>query len=235
MDVYEIRRANARRLMGGDGISGMVRVTGKDQTLLSRMIGKNPTKNIGPKVARQIEESYKKPKGWLDREHSVPKLVSSNFLGTEKSNGNDSTRVRSDALLVDIPIYDIEVSAGPGVFAPDVEQVNGHLSVDVDWFADASGIKPHHEMLIARAIGDSMAETIKPGDLFVMDYRDKKLNDGVFVIRFDDTVLLKRLSPNPDGTVHIISDNDKYQTRVWHRDDFEILGRVVLRWNGKRF
>jgi hypothetical protein len=71
MDVYEIRRLNARVLSAEAG--GLIEFGARlerAQSLVSRWIGKtkNP-KNIGNNAARQIEAVFRKPAGWLDQEH----------------------------------------------------------------------------------------------------------------------------------------------------------------------
>ena len=67
MDIYEIRRTNARLLRDKAGsISAMAGKLRKPQSQISAIIGKNPVKNIGEKLARDIESRYSKPHGWLD-------------------------------------------------------------------------------------------------------------------------------------------------------------------------
>lgn len=76
MDVFEVRYQNFRALIeekGEDGkpigISGAAGRLGKAQAQVSHFGGERPIKNIGPKVARQIEEAFGKPRGWLDASH----------------------------------------------------------------------------------------------------------------------------------------------------------------------
>lgn len=38
---------------------------------MGQLIGKTPVRNIGPRVARRMEEACGKPEGWLDVEHST--------------------------------------------------------------------------------------------------------------------------------------------------------------------
>ena len=67
MNIYEIRRDNARHLskaIGGDSAfaAKIDRSTGQ----IAHIIGPNPHKNIGHRLARHIEQSFGKPEGWLD-------------------------------------------------------------------------------------------------------------------------------------------------------------------------
>lgn len=70
MDIYEIRRNNARalaRVVGGQ--TAFIEKTGKSQSQVSQWLGQNPAKNIGPQSARLIEQSFGRDRGWLDVPH----------------------------------------------------------------------------------------------------------------------------------------------------------------------
>lgn len=70
MNVKIIRRENLRALAkSAGGISKLALRLGKSQSQISHLIGTSPIKNIGDKVAAQIEAVFEKPSGWLDREH----------------------------------------------------------------------------------------------------------------------------------------------------------------------
>lgn len=70
MDISEIRRHNARLLAGqcptllvfGERIN-------RSSAQVAHWIGKNASRNIGPTIARIIEEAFDKPSGWLDIWH----------------------------------------------------------------------------------------------------------------------------------------------------------------------
>lgn len=69
-NVKDIRRENTRALARAiGGISALAKLLGKAQSQISRLIGRTPTKNIGDKLAAEIEIAFHKPYGWLDREH----------------------------------------------------------------------------------------------------------------------------------------------------------------------
>lgn len=67
MNVKVIRRENMRALAkSAGGISKLALRLGKSQSQISHLIGTSPIKNIGDKVAAQIEAVFGKPPGWLD-------------------------------------------------------------------------------------------------------------------------------------------------------------------------
>lgn len=66
----EIRRENARLLAAEVGQpADLARRLGMSDSQMGQLIGRNPVRNIGPRVARRIEEVCGKPEGWLDVEH----------------------------------------------------------------------------------------------------------------------------------------------------------------------
>jgi hypothetical protein len=70
MTVYTTRWRNFRLLAGHPGgITEAADKLGKLQGQVSHFGGEKPIKNIGDKIAREIERAYKKPHGWLDRDH----------------------------------------------------------------------------------------------------------------------------------------------------------------------
>lgn len=82
MNAKDIRRENLRALAKSiGGITALARMLGKSQSQISHLIGTNPIKNIGDRLAGQIEKVFNKPHGWLDHEH--PELVK--LLGLDNS------------------------------------------------------------------------------------------------------------------------------------------------------
>jgi hypothetical protein len=67
VDIFDIRRRNTRQLaQRAGGITRLAQRIERDPALVSRYIGKTPTRNIGPRMARVIERAHQLPHGWLD-------------------------------------------------------------------------------------------------------------------------------------------------------------------------
>jgi SOS-response transcriptional repressor LexA len=81
MNIKCIRRENLRTLAKTvGGISRLADRLNKTQSQISHLIGSKPVKNIGDKIAAQAEREFKKPSGWLDRQHGFIEL-GSGFYG----------------------------------------------------------------------------------------------------------------------------------------------------------
>lgn len=75
MNVKDIRRHNLRELAKqAGGITLLSKFLKKPQSQLSHLIGIRPSKNVGDKIAIQIEQIFNKPPGWLDQWHSMKSI-----------------------------------------------------------------------------------------------------------------------------------------------------------------
>ena len=88
MNISEIRLENARQLANSiGGVVAMSERLGKSQPQVSHFIGGKPVKNIGNKIARQIEEAFNKENGWLDNLHTQSNDIAHDAL----SNATNKT------------------------------------------------------------------------------------------------------------------------------------------------
>jgi phage repressor protein C with HTH and peptisase S24 domain len=89
---------------------------------------------------------------------------------------------------------------------------------------------------IVRVEGDSMAPTLNAGDEILVDLGDGpgRIRDGIYVLRIDDALVVKRIAMNPMGRrVTVQSDNPAYSD--WPDcglDEINCIGRVI--WSGRR-
>lgn len=90
MDSKSIRYQNTRILVDSvGGISSFAEKIGKGQSQTSQFAGTNPIKGIGNKVAREIEETFGKPHGWLDVLHQEDSDSLSDNLNQSYTDGNN--------------------------------------------------------------------------------------------------------------------------------------------------
>ena len=69
MDATEIRRENMRLLakqLGGQ--NRLAEKLGKSEAQIGALIGRTTMRNIGPRLAREVEERLGTPRGWLDHQ-----------------------------------------------------------------------------------------------------------------------------------------------------------------------
>jgi phage repressor protein C with HTH and peptisase S24 domain len=130
-----------------------------------------------------------------------------------------------------VPRYEIK---GPGARGGPLrsEQVVDYLAFRKEWVRSRLNAEPRNLMLI-EAVGDSMAPTLEDADLLLMDLREPRFrHDGIYVLRRDHELEVKRLQRRPDGTLNIISDNPAYEPSIVASDSVHIIGRVI--WSAHR-
>src|SRR3569832_428390 len=171
---------------------------GEDFAGLSRMLGRNPAyiqQYVRRGVPKRLKEEERRK---LARYFSVSEAV----LG-----GPADDPARDDG-LVSVKRHPVLVSAGPGAIA-DSETGKPYFGCDERWLKGLTAT-PSSRLSIVRVEGDSMAPTLSPGDDILVDLDDchDRLRDGIYVLRVDDALGVKRLALNPRGRrVTIQSDN----------------------------
>jgi phage repressor protein C with HTH and peptisase S24 domain len=109
------------------------------------------------------------------------------------------------------------------------------LAFDERWLKALTGSAPPN-LSIIRVEGDSMAPTLNSGDDILVDLGDSmnRLRDGIYVLRADDVLVVKRLAIHPAGRrVTVQSDNPAYPD--WPDcdiDEIHCIGRVI--WAGRK-
>src|SRR3546814_4427866 len=130
--------------------------------------------------------------------------------------------------MVLVPQYDLGASAGAGSL-DQTERPAGRMAFDEKWLRDM-GANPAGLSMI-RVDGDSMSPTLSHGDEIMVDRMDgaARLRDGIYVLRMDDTLMVKRVALGLiKGKFSIISDNPNYPG--WEDIDpalVNVIGRVI--------
>ena len=201
----------------------LIRERGEDYAALSRLIGRNAAY-----VQQYIKRGIPKRLAEEDR-----RLLARYFQVSEERLGGLPPPERSESHIV-VPQLDVGASAGAGAF-PGEERPRSHIAFDAAWLRRL-GAGDVRRLSTIRVEGDSMAPTLTDGDEILVDRSEagERLRDGIYVLRLDDALLVKRLSVNPAArTISVASDNPAYPG--WPDcplDTVDVVGRVV--WAGRR-
>ncbi len=208
---------------------------GEDYASLSRLIGRNPAyvqQFVKRGVPRRLSEDDRRK---LARHFGVAERM---LGGPEDAPGVRSLAMRGDAAAgvgdyVLIPALDIGASAGGGSLM-DSENPIATLAFQSNWVRTIASGRPE-ALSVIHVEGDSMLPTLADGDHIVVDTDDReRLRDGIYVLRTDDALLVKRLGVNPaTRRLSIKSDNPAYPS--WDDCDpatVAVIGRVV--WVGRK-
>lgn len=208
-----------------DTLDRLIRDRGEDYAALSRLIGRNPAY-----IQQFIHRGSPRKLAEDDR-----KLLA-RYLGVDESllGGPAVVPVAGDLLAV--PRLAVEASAGPGALANREETIS-RFGFDARWLRSVAS-SPHNVSAIS-VRGESMLPTLSEGDEILVDGGDAadRLRDGIYVLRVEEALLVKRIALNPAGLggrrLSIRSDNPAYPD--WEECDpasVEIIGRVI--WVGRR-
>jgi hypothetical protein len=197
---------------------------GEDFAGLSRFLGKNPAyiqQYIRRGTPKRLKEEERRK---LARYFGVSEIILGGMPAGEAPSGG----------LVPVRRVLIRASAGPGALA-DQERSHPYFGFDERWLRGLSG-SPAEDLSIIRVEGDSMAPTLNDGDDILVDRAgcNEALRDGIYVLRVDDSLLVKRLAIHPLGkSVTVQSDNPAYPD--WPDcglEDVHCIGRVI--WAGRK-
>lgn len=137
---------------------------------------------------------------------------------------------------VPIPLYNVRAAAGNGAVVGQ-EHVADALQFSEAWIRQELRAAPS-DLYLIYVDGESMEPTLRAGDVILLDRRATKPDrEGIYILRIDGMLLVKRLQGLPGGILKVSSDNQAYEAFTvrlaeMQDQDFAILGRVV--WSGRR-
>jgi len=124
---------------------------------------------------------------------------------------------------------DINASAGGG---SDVEFEEMHeLEIPEEFVFTLGGEKELENIEAINVSGDSMEPTFSYNDIvFINRTKTDLQRGGIFTIRTEAGLFIKRVQKRIDGKIDVISDNQIYSTQTLDLNEREVIGRVVGRF-----
>ncbi|WP_339665214.1 S24 family peptidase [uncultured Pseudomonas sp.] len=206
MTIYDTRYQNTRRLLAERAISlkALADLLGKAPAQVSAFAGKNPHKNIGEQIAREIEKAFNIPKGSLDYpEHN--NVTQGNVLGRQ------------------LPVIGSVVA---GTFCESFDEF--HPGDAEEWIEAPGPVGPN--AFVLRIEGISMEDKFFDGDKVVID-PSLEAAPGCFVVAKrvrDQAVTFKQLRKEGDQ-FYLYALNESWPDRViLLNEEWHICGRA--RW-----
>ena len=196
---------------------------GEDFASLSRMLGKN---------SAYIQQFVRR--GVPRRLNEVERRKLANYFGIAEMLLGGPAEQGEASGLVPVSRSSVRVSAGPGALV-NGEANKPYFAFDERWLKALTATRAP-QLSIIRVEGDSMAPTLNAGDDILVDLADcaERLRDGVYVLRVEDALVVKRIALNPVGRrVTVQSDNPAYPD--WPDcglDEITCIGRVI--WAGRK-
>jgi phage repressor protein C with HTH and peptisase S24 domain len=196
----------------GEDFAGLSRMLGRNSAYIQQFVRRGVPKRLGEAERRKLARYFS---------------ISESLLGGPAEDEQVGT-------LVPVKRSPVRASAGPGAIPYD-EAGKPYFAFDEIWLKGLTA-SPSSRLSIIRVEGDSMAPTLNAGDDILVDLGDcaERLRDGIYVLRADDALVVKRLALHPAGRrVTVQSDNPAYPD--WPGcdiDDLLCIGRVI--WAGRK-
>jgi len=194
-----------------------------------RHIESERNKTIGSDILEKITKhpDLQKYALWLMTDETMPE--------SGQISPDGETPLTRKPEHIQLPFYEVSASAGAGALV-EVEHKAESISFEPQWLRKELNVNPN-DIFLMLVEGDSMYPTLKNGSMIMVDRHLNGLSDGIYVMRHDSNLLVKRLQSLPKGIIKVKSDNTMYEP--WELDkadfngtDLELIGRVV--WTGQR-
>lgn len=210
----------------GDRIAARMAELGISQSELARKIGVSQ-QAIGKLVKGQVQTSR--------HLHVIARELGTTpqYLAGETDDPSEGAlptptpELLSEQLGV-VEIKELDLTYGMGACYLDVPVTAETRHFSLSWVRTYTSSSPD-KLFFARGIGDSMAPTLLDSDMVLIDTAQQtpRMADQIWAIAYGQVGMIKRLRPMPDGSVKILSDNDRVPPEIAVDGEMHIIGRVV--------
>ena len=230
-DISDIRRENLRLLeKEAGGRKYLAEKMDVAYSQITNVLSPNPSRNVGPNMARLAEKVMNKPSGWMDQPRMIgaqqPSATIANYtIGIADETNEDE--------WFEIPYYYAKGACGNGS-DNGTDEIKGHLRKEKSWLKKY-GVKEKN-LFVVYAEGDSNADFIVDRDMVIFDKSKKTPEDGkMFFIKHPAGDRIKTLKRKANGNWLLTSRNhDKLrfpdeEITEEEAQHIEILGGYVYR------
>lgn len=215
----------------GYALSHLSKLIGRNTTYLQQFVRKGSPRKLEENDRRVLARFLDVDEAELGRE-PIDEISQSPAASAERVRSRAPVK-RPRQPWIAIPRLALGASAGPGALAEDDGTV-GHLGFAESWLREM-GLTPGR-LTALTVMGDSMVPALSDGDEILVERIDGQIGHrpraGIYVIRREGMLLVKRLDYLREGRVTVISDNRAYPPEDAAIDEVEVIARVV--WKGGR-
>jgi phage repressor protein C with HTH and peptisase S24 domain len=198
----------------GENFASLSRLIGRNDAYIQQFLRKGTPRQLKERERRMLARYFQIPESMLG---GLPDDVEAEY-----------------GELVPILRVAVRASAGPGAI-PGAESTRPAFAFDQRWLKTLTN-SAVSKLSMIRVEGDSMAPTLSVGDDILVDLADgpERLRDGIYVLRVEGALLVKRLALHPVGRrLTVQSDNPAYgDLPECGLDEIDCIGRVI--WAGRR-
>lgn len=179
--------------------------------------------NFHPDVQKQLIETF------ITNKHDKELLIE-NLSIDQKTNISDMKSLTEFPDWSQLPVFDVYAAAGAGCLVSNEYQIES-ISIPTALIEEFR-LSPD-DCAIIYVDGDSMEPTLSHGDRLLVDTREQQspVSSGVYIIRIDDSVYVKRLRWDIQSAQYqVISDNTdhpSFHINPNNGRNFKIIGKAI--------
>ncbi|RQZ74829.1 MULTISPECIES: LexA family transcriptional regulator [Burkholderia] len=159
-------------------------------------------------------------------------------LAVEKSDASGHLDTQGNPVditeFVFVPRFNVKAAAGHGSALGD-DKPPLAMAFRRYWIDNFLRVSPR-DLAVISVKGDSMEGVLNDRDVILVNQADTRPGAGLYVLRMDGELFVKRLQRLPEGRLEVSSANDAYRPFTIDMasppSDFDIIGRVV--WFGRQ-
>ncbi|OVZ94900.1 phage repressor protein C [Yersinia frederiksenii] len=135
--------------------------------------------------------------------------------------------------FVFVPRYNVSAAAGYGAWNEDETPM---FTVSFRRYWVINHLKADPSMLsVIGVYGDSMDGVLNDKDIILVNHGDRDPREGIYVLRIDGQLIVKRVQRIPGAMLRVTSTNPAYEPFTINLNnvptDFDVVGKVV--WYGR--
>lgn len=194
----------------------------------SREILDNWKLELGIKTDKELREKLDVERPTMDKwisRNSIPDMAVKKFNQVCKSMQNDNTE--QDGYW--IKKLNQKVGAGTSVDITDIDVIDEDDRFFVP-FAFFKTLMKNEKLRMAQVDGYSMVPMLHPDDWVIFEKTKEFRGDGLYIIMYNDNLMVKILQKTPRGNLYIKSTNKDYESFELDGDTQNccyIIGKVV--------
>lgn len=247
MDIKDIRKARLRQLINlkfGGVMARLAEAIGRQSSYVARLLAENSdhSRNIGEKLAREIEEACDLPYRYLDAPFDAEFIPDGTGWAVAAPSDDKSavlSRIAGQEIRDTLQVPKMEVALDPDVLVWGVpsglDRMISSIGLHSAWIRTHLSVTAPTNLRVISATGNSMEPMIMHGDLLLIDIGVQSFTqDGVYVLTISGQVMIKRIQRVLDG-LRVLSDNRVYPEMIIPADrqhEIQIHGRAVYTWTG---
>lgn len=169
---------------------------------------------VSPDFAEELEKNLSIDGWWL-------------LTGKGQMHSDDVKTIQKDKDTISMPLIRGHVQAGKG---NDIDGIRYDIVETMTISKNLFKTPPSGSVRVIKVDGYSMVPMLYPDTFVIFDECCDFKTDGLYIINYDNELMVKLIQIDPYGSMHIKSINPDYQSWTVQRDEqvfFSIVGKVL--------